>query len=215
MCFGKLGTYIKGKRVVDLVHSRNSKYLRIWVNSLTKSVFRSVSNRERRRRRRRIGLLRTLVFMFQNNSPSVNLPSWIVTVNCLQKFIDQRDDSTYWSEVLSINASSMLKTLPKNGYGFPVWTSQLLHATRDTKKEISWRTSSLRDTKKAMPKLCCKKAPHDFISKEVILPSDWAIGAHPHRHMWAYLSTYLRRKLVFSLDHRWFFSTYVGVYAAL
>ena len=27
--FGKLGTYIKGKRVVDLVHSRNSKYLMI------------------------------------------------------------------------------------------------------------------------------------------------------------------------------------------
>ena len=29
--FGQLGTYIKGKRVVDLVHSRNSKYLRIWL----------------------------------------------------------------------------------------------------------------------------------------------------------------------------------------
>ena len=26
---GQLGTYIKGKRVVDLVHSKNSKYLRI------------------------------------------------------------------------------------------------------------------------------------------------------------------------------------------
>ena len=29
MWFGQLGTYIKGKRVVDLVHSRDSKYLRI------------------------------------------------------------------------------------------------------------------------------------------------------------------------------------------
>ena len=27
--FRQLGTYIKGKRVVDLVHSRDSKYLRI------------------------------------------------------------------------------------------------------------------------------------------------------------------------------------------
>ena len=27
--FGQLGTYIKGKRVVDLVHSRDSDYLRI------------------------------------------------------------------------------------------------------------------------------------------------------------------------------------------
>ena len=31
MWFGQLGTYIKGKRVVDLVHSKNSKYLRIKV----------------------------------------------------------------------------------------------------------------------------------------------------------------------------------------
>ena len=29
MWFGKLGTYIKGKRVVALVHSRDSNYLRI------------------------------------------------------------------------------------------------------------------------------------------------------------------------------------------
>ena len=29
MWFGKLGTYIKGRRVVDLVHSKNSNYLRI------------------------------------------------------------------------------------------------------------------------------------------------------------------------------------------
>ena len=26
---GKLGTYIKGKRVVDLVHSRDSRFLKI------------------------------------------------------------------------------------------------------------------------------------------------------------------------------------------
>ena len=32
MWFGKLGTYIKGKRVVDLVFSKSSKYLRIKVN---------------------------------------------------------------------------------------------------------------------------------------------------------------------------------------
>ena len=31
MRFGKLGTYIKGLRVVDLVHSRNSKFLKIRV----------------------------------------------------------------------------------------------------------------------------------------------------------------------------------------
>ena len=47
--FGKLGTYIKGKRVVDLAHSRDSKYLRIKVYFLlTKSIFGSVCNRERR-----------------------------------------------------------------------------------------------------------------------------------------------------------------------
>ena len=41
--FGKLGTYIKGKRVVDLVHSRDSKFLRIKVIFiLTKSIFGSV-----------------------------------------------------------------------------------------------------------------------------------------------------------------------------
>ena len=33
MWFGKLGTYIKGIRVVGLVHSRNSKYLRIRIIS--------------------------------------------------------------------------------------------------------------------------------------------------------------------------------------
>ena len=42
MRFGKLGTYIKGIRVVDLVHSRNSKFLKIRIKCLTKSIFRSV-----------------------------------------------------------------------------------------------------------------------------------------------------------------------------
>ena len=42
MRFGQLGTYIKGKRVVDLVHSKNSSYLRIRIKSLTKSIFRLV-----------------------------------------------------------------------------------------------------------------------------------------------------------------------------
>ena len=46
--FGKLGTYIKGKRVVDLVHSRNSNYLRIRLILLTKSIIRSVLNKEGR-----------------------------------------------------------------------------------------------------------------------------------------------------------------------
>ena len=32
MWFGKLGTYIKGKRVVDLAFSKSSKYLRIKVS---------------------------------------------------------------------------------------------------------------------------------------------------------------------------------------
>ena len=32
MLFGQLGNYIKGKRVVDLVFSKSSKYLRIKVN---------------------------------------------------------------------------------------------------------------------------------------------------------------------------------------
>ena len=41
--FGQLGTYIKGKRVVDLVHSRDSKFLSIKVIFLlTKSIFGSV-----------------------------------------------------------------------------------------------------------------------------------------------------------------------------
>ena len=49
MWFGKLGTYIKGKRVVDLVFSKSSKYLRIKVSFLlTKSIFRSVYKWERR-----------------------------------------------------------------------------------------------------------------------------------------------------------------------
>ena len=39
---GKLGTYIKDKRVVDLVHSRNSRFLKIRNKGLTKSIFRSV-----------------------------------------------------------------------------------------------------------------------------------------------------------------------------
>ena len=38
----KIGAYIKGKRVVDLVHSKNSSYLRIRIKCLTKSIFRSV-----------------------------------------------------------------------------------------------------------------------------------------------------------------------------
>ena len=38
----KIGTYIKGKRVVDLVHSRNSRFLKIRTKYLTKSIFRSV-----------------------------------------------------------------------------------------------------------------------------------------------------------------------------
>ena len=38
----KIGTYIKGKRVVDLVHSRNSRFLKIRIKFLTKSIFRSV-----------------------------------------------------------------------------------------------------------------------------------------------------------------------------
>ena len=41
--FGQLGTYIKGKRVVDLVHSRDSKFLKIKIIFLlTKSIFGSV-----------------------------------------------------------------------------------------------------------------------------------------------------------------------------
>ena len=42
---GKIGTYIKGKRVVDLVHSKNSNYLGIRIKCLTKSIFRSVQNK--------------------------------------------------------------------------------------------------------------------------------------------------------------------------
>ena len=38
----KIGTYIKDKRVVDLVHSRISRFLKIRINYLTKSIFRSV-----------------------------------------------------------------------------------------------------------------------------------------------------------------------------
>ena len=38
----KIGTYIKGKMVVDLVHSRNSRFLKIRIKCLTKSIFRSV-----------------------------------------------------------------------------------------------------------------------------------------------------------------------------
>ena len=49
MWFGKLGTYIKGKKVVDFVFSKSSKYLRIKVNFLlTKSIFRSIYKWERR-----------------------------------------------------------------------------------------------------------------------------------------------------------------------
>ena len=37
MWFGELGTYIRGKRVVDLVFSKSSKYLRIKVNFFSPS----------------------------------------------------------------------------------------------------------------------------------------------------------------------------------
>ena len=38
----RLGTLFQSKMVVDLVHSRDSSYLRIRIKCLTKSIFRSV-----------------------------------------------------------------------------------------------------------------------------------------------------------------------------
>ena len=38
----KIGNLYQGNRVVDLVHLRNSRFLKIRIKCLTKSIFRSV-----------------------------------------------------------------------------------------------------------------------------------------------------------------------------